>query len=291
MTSAGRMTDVIDQFAASVGIRTDTRKPNGGVASRWDALREGGVTDPGLRFAAWVDLALIGGVIPPLLANCKDVGTLLATLVRFHPLWGDDEIVLERGTSGRVQLRLSGREDKSVHPDTRDAFFAILARMLSQVTAPAVLPTREWHRGGGPDVVVFTETQLAARLTAADPTIRHMLNGYAEAELANHGDWLDQVRQMIRNTVRKGPALREVATKLAYSPRTLQQRLADRGTSFSGLVDDERRIYALGLLANEDLTVSHVAIEVGFGSVEGFSRAVRRWTGKSPTEWRTQTLP
>jgi AraC-like DNA-binding protein len=289
MTSSGRMVDVIDQFAASVGVRTNTHKPDRGVATRWDALREGGVTDPGLRFATWVDLALIGGVIPPLLANCKDVGTLLETLVRFHPLWGDDDIVLERNASGRVQLRLSGREGQSVHPDTRDAFFAILARMLSQVTSPVVLPTREWHRGDGSDVVVFTETHLAVRLTAADPAIGHMLNGYAEAELANRGDWLDQVRQMIRITLREGPTLREVANKLAYSPRTLQQRLADRGRSFSSLVDDERRIKALALLANLDLPVSRVAIEVGFGSVEGFSRAVRRWTDKSPTEWRGDT--
>jgi AraC-like DNA-binding protein len=287
VTSAGRMIDVIDQFAASVGVPIDTRISGDGVAGRWDALRAAGVTDPGLRFASWIDLAMIGGVIPPLLANSKDVNTLLETLVRFHPLWGDDDIVLERNPSGRVHLRLSARHGQHVHADTRDAFFAILARMLGQVTSPAVQPVRQWYRSDGADVVVFTHTQLAVRLAAADPAIGHMLNGYAEAELANHGKWLDQVRSAIRNTLREGPTLRDVANTLAYSPRTLQQRLADCDTSFSGLVDDERRLRALGLLSNLDLPVSTAAFEVGFRSVEGFSRAVRRWTHKSPTEWRS----
>jgi AraC-like DNA-binding protein len=289
MTSAGRMIDVIDQFAASVGVAIDTRTPGDELAGRWDTLRTGGVTDPGLRFASWVDLAMIGGVIPPLLANCKDVNTLLETLVRFHPLWGDDDIVLDRTSTGRVHLRLSAKHGQHVHVDTRDAFFAILARMLGQVTSPPVQPTREWHRSGDADIVVFTKTQLAVQLGAADPAIGHMLSGYAEAELANNGEWLDRVRFAIRETLRAGPNLRHVANHLAYSPRTLQQRLAERDTSFSELVDGERRIRALGLLANPDLSVSAVAFEVGFRSVEGLSRAVRRWTNTSPTEWRSTT--
>ena len=288
MAVARRMVDAIDRFAASVGVSVDHANPvSEGITQRWEALRAAGVDDPGLRFACWVDLASVGGVVPPLLANCTDVGELLDTLVRFHPLWGDDEIALERTELRDARVRLRGPGGTAAHRDTRDAFFTLLARMVGQVTHPPVQPMREWHRAGGLDIVVFTAAQLSVRISAADPSLARMLIGYAEAQLDNHGGgWIDQVRQHIRSDLAVSAGLGSVAGRLAYSPRTLQQRLSDRGTTYSTLVDEERRVRAMILLANPALSVTRISVEVGFASVEGFSRAVRRWTGMSPTEWR-----
>jgi AraC-like DNA-binding protein len=285
VAASARMVDVIDRFAHSLGVAVSASHQGQGISGRWAALRAAGVDRPGLRFAAWVDVALIGGVIPPLLANCPDVETLLDTLVRFHPLWGDDSIVVGRGPDGSTRVRLQGPGDGEVHPDTSDAFVALFVRLLGQVTSPAVRPIRSSNRSAGRDEVVVTPAQMKAPLAAADPQVAGMLRGYAEGELGQ-GAWMGDVRREIRATLAKPPALRAVAARLACSPRTLQQRLAAESTTFSALVDDERRLRSVALLNDPGVTVSTVAFAVGFQSDEGFSRAFRRWTGTSPTGWR-----
>jgi AraC-like DNA-binding protein len=286
MTSNRRMVDVIDRFAALHGVTVEPGS-GGSISGRWNALRAAGVEDPGHRFGQWVDLALVGGVIPPLLANCQDVGELLRTLVRFHPLWGDDEIVLDQASHGECTVGLRGTGLTPVHSDTRDAFFTLLSRMLHQVADASVRPTRKWHRTPEHDVVVFTSRQIATRLASADPSIAAMLTGYAEAELDQNGGWVAEVRSQIRNDLQNTPTLRTIAANLAYSPRTLQQRLADHGTTFSAVVDDERRTRALSMLANSSTSLTSVAFAIGFESPEGFSRAFRRWTGQTPSAWRS----
>ena len=70
MSATARMVEIIDQFVAHVGITPATSDPLNGIEARWEMLRDGGVERPGLAFAAWMDLGLVGGVVPPLLANC-----------------------------------------------------------------------------------------------------------------------------------------------------------------------------------------------------------------------------
>jgi AraC-like DNA-binding protein len=270
------MIDAIDQFAASMGVVFADLGADD-ISSRWDALEAAGTDLPGLAFAQWVDLTLVGGVIPALLANCATVGSVLEMLARFHPLWGNDEIVLKRSASGGMSVALRGPEGVRVHPQTEEAFYAIVAKVMA---ALAVSPLRSARQ--------FTKADLSIKIGSADPTVARMLVGYAETQIDDLGEsWVAVVRREVRVDLGPSLTLARVAARLAQSPRTLQQRLFEGGTSFSALVDDERRMHALGLLAHSDLAVSAVGIEAGFGSLEGFSRAVRRWTGMSPTEWRS----
>lgn len=133
-----------------------------------------------------------------------------------------------------------------------------------------------------------TAGQVASPLASADPSIASMLIGYAEHALDENGGWVADVRRIIRENLRTTPTLQAVAGRLSYSPRTLQQRLADHRTTFSELVDDERRTRAIALLSNQSAPISTVAFDVGFNSTEGFSRAFRRWTGMSPSAWRAR---
>jgi AraC-like DNA-binding protein len=275
-----RMIDVVDRFAESVGVRPVGSACGSDIAARWDALRESGIARPGLAFARWVDLAMVGGVVPPLLANCATVGDVLQTLAAFHPLWGDDEVVVRALHSGSVRIELRPSDGRGVHDDTADAFFALLHRTIKQLS---VAPLATVRRGSS---MTFTPDDLVVSIRSADPAIATMLRGYAEMQIVQDDDWVTRVRLSIRDDVGSSLTLARVASSLAHSPRTVQQRLLDNGTTFSALVDEERRVHALALLVNRGLAVSAVASRVGFRSDEGFSRAVRRWTGMSPTEWR-----
>ncbi len=70
----------------------------------------------------------------------------------------------------------------------------------------------------------------------------------------------------------------------------MPQGLRDAGTTFAALVDDARRERALGLLADRSRSVTEIAMTLGFGSVAGFTRAVRRWTGATSTAWRARPV-
>ena len=70
------------------------------------------------------------------------------------------------------------------------------------------------------------------------------------------------------------------------SPRTLQRRLEELGTSYQELLDDVRRRSARRLLANTDLDAGEVAFLLGFEELNSFTRAFHAWEGTTPTRWR-----
>jgi AraC-like DNA-binding protein len=87
-----------------------------------------------------------------------------------------------------------------------------------------------------------------------------------------------------------GLSMAEVARSLGTSPRSLHRRLADEGTSFNDLLDEVRRQFAEQYLARPRLAVTEVAYLVGFNDPSAFFKAFRRWTGVTPSEYRTSLL-
>ena len=81
-----------------------------------------------------------------------------------------------------------------------------------------------------------------------------------------------------------------IAKKLRTSPRSLQRRLAEAGTSFSGVIDAERRNLALRHLENPCMSISEVAFLLGFSTGPAFHRAFKRWTGLTPMEARDRSV-
>ena len=56
--------------------------------------------------------------------------------------------------------------------------------------------------------------------------------------------------------------------------------------TFEKILDDLRHRLALNYLAGRKASVNETAYLVGFSDPAAFSRAFKRWTGKSPSEMR-----
>ncbi|MCB9659580.1 MAG: AraC family transcriptional regulator ligand-binding domain-containing protein [Sandaracinaceae bacterium] len=84
------------------------------------------------------------------------------------------------------------------------------------------------------------------------------------------------------------PSLDDVAKRLRTSPRTLRRQLEREGTRFSTLLEDARRRDALRLLDNPALSAARVAAMLGYEDPANFTRAFRRWTGRTPTRYRQE---
>ena len=70
------------------------------------------------------------------------------------------------------------------------------------------------------------------------------------------------------------------------SSRNLQLKLAVRGTNFQDLLDQTRHTLAMGYIEQSRLAITEISYLLGFSDLSNFTRAFKRWTGKSPSAYR-----
>lgn len=77
----------------------------------------------------------------------------------------------------------------------------------------------------------------------------------------------------------------QVAQALNMSTRTLYNKLEGAGTTFREVLDGTRQDLAEEYI-RQDLPIFEIAYLIGFSDTANFSRAFKKWTGKSPMEFR-----
>lgn len=97
-----------------------------------------------------------------------------------------------------------------------------------------------------------------------------------------------RLRHIIRPQLLSGDTSMAGAAKaLGQVPRTLRRHLAVEGTTFEAVRDDVRFVLARELLVLTDLPIGEVSATLGFANQTAFVRAFRRWSGSTPSQWRT----
>ncbi|WP_159924988.1 MULTISPECIES: AraC family transcriptional regulator [Nocardia] len=84
------------------------------------------------------------------------------------------------------------------------------------------------------------------------------------------------------------PGIDAVANDLNMSTRTLRRHLDAAGTSYRALLDEVRRALAEEMLTATPLSVSDVAIRLGYAEASTFIFAFKRWTGNTPAAYRRE---
>jgi AraC-like DNA-binding protein len=77
-----------------------------------------------------------------------------------------------------------------------------------------------------------------------------------------------------------------IAERLGVSRQTLYRNLKAEGVTFEQVLDELRHRMALHYLSGKKTSLNDIAYLVGFADPTSFSRAFKRWTGKSPSEYR-----
>ena len=81
--------------------------------------------------------------------------------------------------------------------------------------------------------------------------------------------------------------LEELARNLGVHPKSLQRTMSELGTSFQEIRDKGRRERALEIIdSDRSAPNEEIAELLGFSGATSFSRAFKRWTGVTPTEYR-----
>tara|TARA_Y100001001_G_scaffold5324_2_gene5472 strand:+ start:548 stop:1552 length:1005 start_codon:yes stop_codon:yes gene_type:complete len=83
-----------------------------------------------------------------------------------------------------------------------------------------------------------------------------------------------------------GVTIDRTAAAQNISRRTLQRRLAERGTQFAQVLQGLRAELALQYLADERLSITDIALLLGYADHGSFSSAFKSWYGRSPRDYR-----
>jgi AraC-like DNA-binding protein len=78
----------------------------------------------------------------------------------------------------------------------------------------------------------------------------------------------------------------QIADRLHMSPRNLELKLAAENTNFQQVLDSTRQSLAAGYIEQSGISITETAYLLGFSDAANFTRAFKRWTGKSPLEFR-----
>ncbi|MFK7747262.1 MAG: helix-turn-helix domain-containing protein, partial [Kordia sp.] len=98
---------------------------------------------------------------------------------------------------------------------------------------------------------------------------------------------LTDVKNLITDALPSGiPSVAEIASILGMSARTFTRRLSKHEVTFRDLIQQKQEERAKFLLLQSNSSFAEIAFEIGFSEQSAFNRAFKRWTGKTPIEYR-----
>lgn len=205
------------------------------------------------------------------------VETVSATLLMLFEQLVDPDSAREQGYEFRNH-KIQGVEVHLQHEEP-----SYYREMTGQLPVPLFF-------GKESNVVIFQKALLKAKMRLADADASAMARDQCEFELQKalreQGDISMAVRNMLHLMPGPLPSLEAMAERFCVSSRTLKRRLADRDTTYREIVESVLKNRAIQLLRYTNQSVSEIAYELGYADLSNFSRAFRKWTGKSASEFR-----
>ncbi len=136
----------------------------------------------------------------------------------------------------------------------------------------------------------FPSSYLNLPVTNSDPGLKLLLERQAQAALAvlPHSEgFIQGLRSALLRAMQSGRASSaQVAAMLNMSERTLFRRLNEQGLSFKVILAQTRTQLAQEYLRDKRLTLSEIALLLGYSEQSAFNRAFKRETGVSPRRYQ-----
>jgi AraC-like DNA-binding protein len=243
--------------------------------------------------------------------STENFGAAVGQMARYKQLTCPEEILQENdGEEWSIQFRwlLADEIEPLVLIECAFAWVLSVARhgtgtRLSPLRVEFTQPrphvkTIERHFGcpvvcGAPrNAIVFRATDAQRPFVTRNAELLGMLAPQFEEELKReNGDenFVERVRIAIQQKLTgQRPTIEDIADALHVSPRTLQRRLQDEGSSFQRVLEDARHQLARHYLNHSVLELNEAAYLLGYNDANSFVRAFRTWEGVPPARWREQ---
>lgn len=141
------------------------------------------------------------------------------------------------------------------------------------------------------DELVFARALLDQRLGGSFPAL-HRQAEYRAEQLLRQAPKRTGMAATVEQAYSQIPALigqgiEAVAAALGLHPRTLQRRLREEGTTFADVHDRARYHAAMTSLQQDGSNLEEISERLGFSDRRSFTRAFKRWSGLSPSAFRS----
>jgi AraC-like DNA-binding protein len=140
------------------------------------------------------------------------------------------------------------------------------------------------------NAIIFRASDATAPFVTRNAELLDLLAPQFEEQLRQYkaeDSFMELVRQSIQDRLTgHRPSIEAISQTLHMSPRTLQRRLKESGSSFQRVLDEARHQMARYYLGNSALELNETAYLLGFEDPNSFGRAFRAWEGIPPSDWR-----
>jgi AraC-like DNA-binding protein len=290
--------------------KPDLRTPHDAQIAFWEAVESvTGDPDIGLRLAPHLP-TYSGDVIEYLFFSSPTFREGGRRAMKYLRLFSDalHAQIEERGGKAWMKVTTSGRKA----PVLRHSEICItygLVRFLKNVTDGAFSVEQVCLRMAKPaktapyeklfgcrvsfdseDSLIYFDRALFDRPSPhSEPELLRLHEELADRQLFRLAsqDVVDEIKQVLAGNLEyENCDLESVARRLGRSPRRLRLELANAGTSFNQVLADFRYNMAKRLLALTDEPIERIVYLTGFSEISTFYRAFRRWSGKTPVQYR-----
>lgn len=108
---------------------------------------------------------------------------------------------------------------------------------------------------------------------------------------AFHGSFSKKIfNYLIANSYLYTLSIEAVARNFNLSVRTLQRKLKEEDISYLQIVEEVRKSLAIYYMLNSTSSVKEISCILGYSEPSGFVRAFKKWTGKTPTDYRKPSI-
>lgn len=139
--------------------------------------------------------------------------------------------------------------------------------------------------------IAYKNVDLERRTAKADESINRFLLERVTEETQGieitASEIARDVETLVKDALPSGiPSIAQLSRHMGMSNRTLTRRLTESGLSFREIVTNTQMGIATNLLKNTSSSIGEIAFRTGFSEQSAFNRAFKRWTGKSPLDFR-----
>lgn len=243
------------------------------------------------------------GILALLQFAAPDVATAVRYVERFQTIGFDSHHVQLR-SDGAIEVAFRGPERPALRT-LREWVLAEAQLAIATLSGEACVPERVDFehpapadttphaqrfgcpiRFGAPRTLLQLSPDVLARpVRSASGLFRSVFERQAQRlldALPHHPTTASRVREALAAGLPDAASIEDTAAALRMSPRTLQRRLREEGTSHGEQLRAVRRALAAQCL-REGTTIGEVAWRLGYASPASFHRAFRGWYGTTPS--------
>jgi AraC-like DNA-binding protein len=268
--------------------------------------------DPGVGFELGLSSTLTWhGLLGLGLMSCATLGEALELWVEYLDLRMASFCLSVHKRGGQLELHI---QDLSPGAPMRESAVERLVTMTAclagQLTQRPLPELEMWFKDDQPAYFAKYRQRLAQTRYATGMCLVRMPDRYmdlpiptahtlvlrhvkvqCESERLKHGQndcLIARIKNLLPQENGSYPGMEDVARALCMSSRTLKRKLRQLGLNFRQLIDEARKNEVLRDVLNTAMTIDEIAERRGYSDAANLTRAFRRWTGESPSQYRAK---